>query len=491
MAQERAPYRWTVYSAAFINFMSKLDGLIVNISLPSIARDLKVGTGEASWVAMAYLLGMAATLPLFGKMADRLGAKRVFVWGLATFVAGSLLCGSSHHIWFLIGARLVQALGASMGASASMAIIARNLPQDQQGWAFGIQTTAAAIGLGIGAPLGGLITGLLSWHWIFLVNVPVGLAAILVAQRSIPADQEGVGHPRGRFDIPGAALTLLATFGLLLSLDMGEKWGWTSLPILLSLAISATAFAAFIAWEKRAADPLVDLDLFKNRDIALGTTACVLACVFMGGNGFIHPYYLQWSRGLSTEASGMVVWIYSAVYVLVASRFGRLADRLDAPRLCAVGCGAGALVTMGFAGMLGLPGTWAACAFMALLALAMAAFNSPNAKWVMRSAPEDSKGVVSGLYTTAFTFGASLGVGLFESIFCGAVPDAMSPGGPARTPASVPRLDHGFELVYWAGGLVLCAAALMAAAGAIFGKNRAEESPPGRTGAEFADGLPA
>ena len=468
MGLDRNPYRWIVYSAAFMNFMSKLDGVIVNISLPSIAQDLKVGTAAVSWVAMSYLLGMAATLPLFGKMADRIGAKRIFVAGLSVFLLGSLLSGLSTTIGSLIAARCVQALGASMGASASLATVAGYLPQGLQGWAFGIQTTAAALGIGIGAPLGGLITGLISWHWVFLINVPVGLVAILVAQRAIPGDAPSPERARGGFDVIGSALALVSAFGLLFALSMGGELGWTSRRILWLAGLSGAALLTFIAWERRASDPVVDLSLLKNCDISRGMLACALACVFLGGNGFIIPYYLRLSRGLPAEKAGLVVWIYSVVYVLVAAHFGRLADRVDAPRISAAGCGAGALATALFAWALGLPGIWTACAYMVLLAVCMAAVISPSLKWVMRSAPQESKGIVSGLYTMAFTFGMTLGVGLFETLFSGGL-RALKEGGDAGAAAvPVAVLNLGFERAYWTGAAILGAGCLISVVAAWF-----------------------
>lgn len=168
--------RWIVISVAFSSFIVVLDAYIVNVSLPAIARYFNVGTSDVVHVIVAYLLIITSTLLLFGKLGDRFGFKKFFMLGFCFFTAGSLLCGISPTLGILIASRCLQGIGGAILYAIGTALIPKHLPEHRRGWAFGTVATAAGLGMAIGAPVGGFITQLLNWHWIFLINVPVGTA---------------------------------------------------------------------------------------------------------------------------------------------------------------------------------------------------------------------------------------------------------------------------------------------------------------------------
>jgi MFS family permease len=208
--EARKRFHWIVFSVAFAVFMVRLDGYIVVISLPTLARYFQVGTSEVSWVIIPYLLIMTGSTLIFGKLVDRIGLKKIFVWGYGLFTLGSLLCGLSPTIYLLDTARGVQGAGGAMMITSGMASIPHYLPVNIAGWAFGICSLANSLGIMVGAPLGGLITGYLTWHWIFLINVPVGIAAIVIVKRHLPADQNHPSLTAGRpFDVSGSILSFI------------------------------------------------------------------------------------------------------------------------------------------------------------------------------------------------------------------------------------------------------------------------------------------
>ena len=235
MITNRSQQLLIVISVAFSSFMARLNNYTVNVSLPTISHDFNIGTGEASRVVMSYLLIITSSLLLFGKLADRVGLKRIFIIGYIVFVAGSLLCGISRGIDTLIGARFVQGIGSAMLLATSFAIISKFIPPDRTGWAFGITSTASALGVATGAPVGGLITGYLSWHWVFLINVPIGIIAFIIASKKIPDERPQTKTSElERFDFLGAVLSFLGLAILLRAFNMGKELGWGSPTIILS-----------------------------------------------------------------------------------------------------------------------------------------------------------------------------------------------------------------------------------------------------------------
>ena len=227
--EEKRRIRWIVFSVAFAVFMVRLDSYIVVISLPTLARYFQVGTSEASWVILSYLMVVTGSTLIFGKLADRIGLKKIFLWGYGLFTLGSLLCGLSPTIYLLDAASCLQGVGGAMMITSGMASIPHYLPKNIAGWAFGICSLANSLGIMVGAPLGGVITCFLSWHWIFLINVPVGILAIVIVKRSLPADQNRPPLAERRpFDVSGSILSFVGFTALVFALSRCEDEGWQS-----------------------------------------------------------------------------------------------------------------------------------------------------------------------------------------------------------------------------------------------------------------------
>ncbi len=455
-----------VLSVAFASFMARLNNYAVNVSLPYIAEDLNIGTGQVSRIVVSYLLIITSTLLLFGKLGDRIGLKKVFLGGYAIFVIGSLLSGLSPEIHTLIGSRVIQGVGGSMLLATSFAIISRHLPPDRTGWAFGITSTASSLGVATGAPLGGVITGYLSWHWIFFINVPVGVVALWVAARNIPRETEREKSRPGatgkeRFDLAGGALSFFGLALLLYGFNVGKEMGWGSPVIVASFLMSIVLLSLLVFRESRIPSPLLDLTLFRDFTFTFALCGTFLSYLLISGNAFILPFYLRATKGLSPQQISLVLLVYSSIYVMMSSRAGKLADKIDPATLCAIAMASATVNTFVFSYTLQLRGLAPVLVFLVWMAVSFVMFFSPNNKQVMSRAPQDRHGVASGLFNTTTNLGMVFGVALFEAIFAHFSGDAsVRTVGPSTTVAQQTALFRGFQAVYVCGGIA-CVGAIV------------------------------
>jgi EmrB/QacA subfamily drug resistance transporter len=413
---DKGRQRWIVACAAFATFMGTLDEFIVTICLPRITESFRTGTSLSVWILISYFLMVTSTLILFGKLADRIGVKRLFIAGYAVFVAGSLLCGLSWDIGVLIAARFVQGIGGAILRVVAYALVPRFLPEKVRGRGYGILSTASAAGIMIGAPLGGLIIGHFTWNWIFLVNLPLGLLALLAVLWKLPRDATAPSD-QGKFDLPGAALSLAGISLLTFGLNMGHDLGWTSPIILIAFAVSAAAIVLFILREKTVTHPLVDLSLFKNRNFVLGNLAMFMTCMFMSGDSFLLPFYLQVSRDLSAYHAGLIMLAYSAVYIPASQIAGRLSDRFNPALVCGFAMLSGACACLLFALTLQTASFVLLFVYIAWAAVSCAMFISPGNHNVMRRIAPGKQGSASGILGTANQLSGVIGVCLFELVF--------------------------------------------------------------------------
>jgi len=451
-------------SVAFAAFMTKLDTYIVNITLPTIARYFKVGTSEVSHTIIAYLVVGTSTLLFFGRLGDRFGLRKIFLWGYGLFTVGSLLCAASWSIVMLVGSRLIQGLGGAMLISSGYAIIPKFLPPNKTGWAFGILSTSAMLGVIIGAPLGGFINGYLSWHWIFLINIPVGVVAIMAAMKAIPGESQGASpdsEVKEGNDVPGTLLSFLGLSVLLYALTTGEEWGWTSPLIGGMLFLAFLVIVAFLIWEKRCRDPLIDFALFRNSRFACATLAAFFGYMLMGGSAFLMPFYLELAKGLDPVSVGLLLLVNSVASLVLGFMAGRLSDRIPPSFLTTIAMASAALSSFFFSVCLKSPGLVPVVVFLAWFGVSYGMFVSPNNNQAMSAMPENESGMGSGVFNTVNTLGLAFGVALLELILSRAVPHSGTSLGNHLNQGALPAGDFlgGFENAYLFGAIV-CLAAL-------------------------------
>jgi len=440
-------------------FMATLDMSIVNVALPTLVDTLASDFATIQWVILSYILVIASLLLLVSRYGDLHDKKRVFSTGLALFILASLCCGLAPSVSWLIAFRAAQGIGAAMSQALGMAIVTQLAPPASRGRALGFIGGAVALGLMLGPPLGGLLIGLAGWRSMFLLNIPIGLVALYVVRRHMPAlPPVRAGE---RFDVPGAIAASLTLGSYCLGMTLAQQNGLADPAALSLLALSLAGLAAFIRLERRAAFPMLDLSLFANPLVSLPLLMSVLVFI-TGASGFIMPFFLQTAQGRSVTEMGIIMMILPASMALTAPVSGALADRYGSRAISLVGlsvlcCGCLAL------GTLAVDTPWWGYLLRTMpVGLGIGIFQAPNNSAIMGQMPPHRLGVGSGLANYARVFGQSTGLPLVGAIFSSLV---LSRGHVASQAAftSAPPADlaAGVAGVFnWLAALLLVAIGL-------------------------------
>ncbi len=286
---------WVLAAVGLSTFMAGLDESITNTLLPIFSRVFNADVSTIVWVMTVYLLVVSGFLLGFGRLGDLRTHKMVYVWGVGVFILGSALCGFSTTSLMLIGFRALQAFGAAMIFANTPAIISRNFPSTQRGQALGFMATTVYLGLSLGPSFGGWLAQAFGWRLVFYINVPIGLLALWLSMRFIPAETPVKAE---RFDWAGGATFLGSLVSLLLVLDQGHAWGWTASITLLILAIGLLLLSAFVVIERKVPHPMLDLSLFNNRLYLAAAISAILNYMALFCILFALPFYLITGRGL-------------------------------------------------------------------------------------------------------------------------------------------------------------------------------------------------
>jgi EmrB/QacA subfamily drug resistance transporter len=417
---------WVLVSVGVGTFMSALDGSVANIILPVVSQDFHASVATVEWVVTIYLLVVSGLLLSFGRLGDLRGQKSIYVWGFVVFVGGSALSGLAPNGFALIGFRALQAIGAAMLFSNSPAILTKNFPAEQRGQALGIQAMMTYLGLTVGPSLGGWLTTQFTWRAVFYINVPVGLTALLLSVRYIPQDAPSVRAER--FDLTGAGTFLVGLVALLLALNQGSEWGWTS-PLILSLiAIAVVILAAFVAYELRVEYPMLDLSLFQKRLFSASVGSAVLIYIGLYSVVFLLPFYLVEGRGFTAEQAGLILTAQPLIMAIAAPLSGTLSDRIGSRLPCTLGM---AILAVGLYLLSRLGPTSSQVdivVVLAIIGLGIGIFGSPNNSALMGAAPRKRQGIAAGVLATARNIGMVLGVGLAGAVFTTVQAQAQASG---------------------------------------------------------------
>ncbi|WP_330590791.1 DHA2 family efflux MFS transporter permease subunit [Lacrimispora defluvii] len=326
MEEVRKHNKWSVLIIVVLStFMSTLDSSIVNVALPRMADSLGVTTASIQFVATSYLIVISGTVLIFGKLGDMFGKTTMFTLGVIVFTIGSLLCGLSHSYWFLIMARAIQAIGAAGTMANNQGIVTEVFPVQERGKALGLLGTAVALGSLVGPGLGGMIVGVLSWEYIFTINVPIGILAAIGAFCLIPKTKI---KTNGRMDLYGALLFIVTIASLFGALSEGLNLGFGHPLILTGFFLAAVCFAVFLAVEKKRKDPMIQLDIFKNGLFSLSIFCGFISFVAMFCNNIILPFYLQDVMEFSPQKAGLIMMAYPLILMVAAPVSGHLSDKI-------------------------------------------------------------------------------------------------------------------------------------------------------------------
>jgi EmrB/QacA subfamily drug resistance transporter len=454
-------------------FMTTLDASIVNIGLPSIALAFRTPlTGTLEWIVIGYLVVIGALLLTFGRLSDMIGRSPIWITGLIVFTAGSALCGAAPSLALLIAARALQGVGGALILSTSVAILSNAVPENHRGHALGWGALSIALGASAGPTIGGFLTTLGTWRWIFYVNVPIGLVAILASLWLIPPTFQRTTQ---KFDLQGALLLAIALAALTLGLSFGQEWGWTSAPVIAILAIGVASLAAGVAVEARSTHPIIDLQLFRNRVFSSAVASLLCSMLALFAIGFLFPFYFEGLRGFAPERTGLLLTPFPLAMAIVAPGAGALSDRIGSRLLAPLAL---AITTAALLLLTQLDATSPMSEIWWRLALAGAGlglFQSPNTRSLMSAAPAAQQGMASGVFATARITGQALSVALAGAVFAtlggAAAGSALAavPAGDAARAALETEFLHAFH-----AAIATCAG--FAALGALAALVRGRES---------------
>jgi EmrB/QacA subfamily drug resistance transporter len=462
-SEERRKW-WTLAAVSFGLFMIMLDNTVVNVALPSIQEDLGAGLSELQWIVTGYALSFAALMLIGGKLADAYGRRFIFVVGIVIFTAASLWCGFADSGDMLIAARVVQGIGAALMNPATLSIIAATFAPRERGMAIGIWAGVSALALAIGPLVGGLLTEHLSWHWIFFVNVPVGVLAIAASYLFITESKD---ETHTSLDLPGLGTSALGLFALTYGLIEANTFGWSSARIVGSFVIAALSLGSFVVIERRRRAPMLDLSLFRSGTYAGANIAMLLVALSMFGVFFFVSLYMQNVLGYSAVQAGAAFLPMTVLIILIAPIAGKASDRFGSRWLMTIG-----MVLLGvqllYLSQLGTGSDfWDLLPGFVVGGLGMALTMTPTAAAATRAVPVHKSGVGSAVLNAMRQVGGSVGIALM-----GAIGAAEASGRPG-----IDGFMAGFERA-------LVVAAVIAFAGSIvaFALVRQEEteqaSPP-------------
>lgn len=444
--------RWLLlFSITTGTFMANVDTTAVTVALPIIAREFDVTLDALQWVLLSYLLAITAILPLFGRLADMLGRKRILNIGLAVFASASVVVALAPTFPMLLAFRALQGIGAAMFMATIMGAAITAFPPGQRGRVLGLVSSIVAAGTLMGPPLGGLLTDAFGWRSIFLINLPIGLLGAVGTLFFLPADR-GTGGGLRALDLPGAVLFAGFVSALLLGMGRGPTSGWGSADVLALLAGAVVLLLLFVLRARRTARPLIDLALLRRRVFGLGLLAGFLYFAVITITPFLFPLYLQEVLGWSTSTTGLVMALQAVAMLLVSPLSGWWSDRVGSrlPGLAALTLMFAALVLAAFLGA--DPPAWEVGLLLVLLGVGPGMFNSPNNSAIMGDVARERIGTANGILATTRNLGRAVGVAVVAVTYGAFAGTSATSGLPDAT-----FLD-GFRGVFLTGAGLAAAA---------------------------------
>ncbi|WP_409485674.1 DHA2 family efflux MFS transporter permease subunit [Arsenicicoccus dermatophilus] len=392
-------------------FMILVDSTIVTVATPALMSGLRADIGAVVWVTSAYLLAYAVPLLITGRLGDRYGPKRVYLVGLTVFTAASLWCGLTDTVTMLVIARVAQGLGAALMSPQTMAVITRMFPPQRRGQAMGLWGAVAGVATLVGPILGGLLIDALGWEWIFFVNVPVGLLALVLAWRLVPTFET---HSH-RFDWLGVALSAIGLFCLVFGIEEGRSYDWGTItgPITVwrLIVLGLVVLGLFVLWQARQqGEPLVPLRLFRDRNFSVANIAITTVGFAVTGTAFPVTIWAQTARGLSPTRAALLLAPMAVVSAALAPAAGRVVNRLHPRRLAFGGLGTYAVALLWLSRTLDATAPlWHVLLPAALLGVASAFMWAPLSTSATANLAGAEAGAGAGVYNTTRQVGSVLG----------------------------------------------------------------------------------
>jgi EmrB/QacA subfamily drug resistance transporter len=457
--------RWLVLVLVCLaQFMVILDATITNVALPSIQEDLGFTPTGLQWVVNSYTLLFGGFLLLGGRMGDLIGRKRIFIAGVVVFSTASLLCGLSHSTGMLIAARALQGLGAALVSPAALSIITTTFEEGpDRTKALGVWSAIAAGGAAFGLLLGGVLTELLAWEWIFFVNVPVGIAACLLSLRYVP-ESRAPDRPDS-FDIAGAVSVTAGLLVLVYAIVKAESFGWGSARTLGLLAAAFALLAAFVAIERRSHSPLIRLGIFRIRSLTVANLVLLAVGAGMFANFFFASLYVQQILGYTPIEAGLAFLPVTFGIGIGAGLAQQLIKRFDVRRIAVAGM---VLAAIGLyvLSLVPVDGTYLANLLPGLIpmSIGMGLTFVPITLIATTNVSGNDAGLASGLFNTSQQVGGALGLAVLATLAADKTASVLAGLGRAPTPADQPAaLVEGFQVAFTGAALLLALGAVVLA----------------------------
>ena len=457
---------WTLGIVSTALFMVVLDNLVVSVALPTIHRDLGASIQALEWTVNAYVLSYAVLLLTGAALGDSFGRKRMFVIGMSIFTAASAMAALAPSTGLLVAARAVQGAGAAVVTPLTLTLLAEAFPDERRGIAIGVWSGISGIAVALGPLVGGAVVQGISWHWIFWINVPIGVCMIPLAARVL-SESRG---PYGTLDVPGLALGSSGAFGIVFGLVRAQSLGWTSSTVLASLIGGALLLAGFVVWELRASEPMLPMGFFAKRSFAVTNVASLSMYFGMFGSIFFLSQYMQNVLGNTPLQAGLKLLVWTGASMVVAPFAGVFSERFGSRPFMVAGLSlqAGALAWL--AAILSTHVSYSQMIVPFIMAGAgMALVFAPSANAVLASVRTEQAGQASGANNAIREVGGVLGVAVLASVFTGS-------GGYGTHQAFV----DGLFPAMWVGVAVLAAGALVVLMFPFAMRAAVSEMPAGR-----------
>lgn len=405
--------RWVIlFVVVSMSFMSCLDSSIVNIAIPVMSKKLFVNLASIEWVIAGYVIVICSTLLIFGRLGDIKGKGRIFKIGMILFTAGSFMCGLSNNLTILIISRIIQGIGASAYMANNQGIITQIFNKSERGKALGILASAVALGTMVGPPLGGIIITYLSWNYIFLINVPLGIAAFVITLKVLPDGKSS----SERLDIKGSISFFIAVILLFGSLLEEQKVGYNSPVIIICFILSILFLVLFVNLENKIDMPLLQLKIFKNHLFSLSLFCAFVSFICISASIIIIPIYLQNTLKISSASAGLFMMLSPIIIAIVSPLTGALSDKIGSEPLTVLGL---ILMGIGFLSMSFLKEhsfLTILAAFVAVIALGQGFFQPANNSLIMSTVPKDKLGIAGSVNSLVRNLGQIVGITLATTL---------------------------------------------------------------------------
>ena len=467
-AERPAVVRGALAALSLTMLLSSLGTSIANVALPTLARVFAASFQEVQWVILAYLLAITTLIVGAGRLGDILGRRRLLLAGIFLFTVASVLCGFAPTLWLLIAARAAQGLGAAVMMALTLAFVGETVPKARIGRAMGLLGTMSAIGTALGPSLGGMLIAGLGWQAIFLVNVPLGIMAFLLAHRYLPVARRTPETDRVGFDQTGTLLLALTLAAYALAMTMGRgRFGSLNLALLLA---AAGGLGLFVLTEAKAASPLIRLAMFRDPMLSASLALSALVATVMMATLVVGPFYLSRALGLDAAGVGLVLSVGPLVAALTGMPAGRMADRFGAQRLTltgligmATGCVMLSLlpVTLGVSGYI---------ASIMVITAGYGFFQTANNTAVMTDIGPEQRGLISGLLNLSRNLGLITGASAMGAVFALAAATTDLTTAPPEAVAIGMRITFAVAAILIVAALAIAAGSRVLAANARSGK---------------------